>query len=630
MFSLFTSRKFWPIFWTQFSGAWTDNFLKNVLLVLIVFTLGGTQGVFWVTMALGLLMLPFFLFSATAGILADHMDRAKLARILKAIEILLMLFAGYGIYTHCLPLLLVLLFLMGTQSAFFGPIKYALLPQHVSKFDLVKANAYVEAGTYIAILLGSILGAVLIQSRHGELLSASLLILMAIAGYLTSCYIPAAPTGNPQLPRWNIFSDTAKIVKKISSRKSIFKTILAISWFWTIGSLLIFLLVPFTQYVLNAYQTIFSYFLVLFSIGVGLGAILCKKLMLYKTKMTFVPLGLWVMTLSLCWFCFLSTSYCSSSEMIHLSVFLQSLQAIWLSLSLLGIAIGGGLFSIPLYVFLQTKTPLTQMAKTVSVNNILNSLCMVLGAIISGILTKLGLSVLQLFWILSAFSLVVTLFVQVQLPGNLCRSLGQILCRILFRVRVVNVENFLHSGKHVLIIANHASLLDGPLLGFFLPEPITFAITKEMSQRWWVKMILRFTDYCDVDPEKPFSIRTLAKQISAGHKCMIFPEGHMTYTGHVEAIQPGAACILQLASARVLPIHIEGSQYSKLTHIRKKVSAKWFPQITLRIYPSHKIQQTSFGFDRAEQKYITSQLQKILFDLEKDSASSANLSDYTR
>jgi len=616
------SRNFVPIFLTQFCGAWTDNFLKNVLLVLIVFTLGEAEGAFWVTIALGLFMLPYFLFSATAGILADRFDRAKLVRTLKLTEILLVLFAAYGFWTHHLPLLLVLLFFMGTQSAFFGPIKYALLPQHLAQTDLVKANAYVEAGTYVAILTGSIFGAILIRASHGEIICSSFLISIALLGYIFSRHIPPAPTGNIQKAGFNIFKDTAQVLKEIRSRKIIYRAIWGISWFWMVGALLLSLLVPFTQYFLNAQPTVFSYFLALFTIGVAIGAILCKKLTLYETRSTFVPLGIWIMSISLLFFCLFTTFLTRHPETIGLYTFLRSSYSLPISLSLLGIAIGGGLYTVPLYVLFQTKTPLQKMAKTVSGNNILNAFCMVLGVCVAALLEKIGFSIIHIFWILGFASVGVSILIQKKLPGTLSRSMAQLFFQSFFRVKVNGKENFSRSGKKVLIIANHASLLDGPLLGVFLPERIAFGITSEMSQKWWVKIILRFTDYYNVDPDKPFSIRSMTQKIKSGQKCMIFPEGHMTYTGRVEEIEGGAAVIAQLTRARILPIYINGSQNSKFTHVSKKIQSKWFPKITLTIYPARHfvIDENLPSYEKRQT--LTQEIQKILYAMEADHISS--------
>jgi len=294
-FHLLKTRKFWPLFWTQFLGAFNDNFLKNAMVILITFKAVAVFGIpasQMVALAGGVFILPFFLFSATAGQLADKMEKSRLVRWIKLAEIGIMLLAAIGFLSEHFEFLLLVLFLMGLHSTFFGPIKYSILPQHLSEAELVEGNALVEAGTFLAILLGTIAGGVLVSTPNGAGVVSVGLTVVAIIGWLTSRSIPVAPAVAPELEvEWNVARPTLEIYRFTKKNRTVFLSILGISWFWFFGAAVLSLFPPYCKEVLHANQGVVTLFLATFSIGIGLGSMLCSRLSRGHLELGLVPLG---------------------------------------------------------------------------------------------------------------------------------------------------------------------------------------------------------------------------------------------------------------------------------------------------------------------------------------------------
>lgn len=397
---LLRTRRFLPLFVTQFLGAFNDNLFKNALVMLIAYQSAVDNAQILVTLAAGLFIAPYLIFSATAGQLADKYDRAKLARITKLFEILLGGIAAIGFITHSIYFLLVVLFCLGVQATFFGPIKYALLPQHLREDELLAGNGYIEAGTFLAILAGTIAGGLLIMQPAGHYLISAAMIICALGGYMASRHIPTAPAPMPQLTmQWNIARETWRIVAHDRKNRRVFLSILGISWFWLVGATFLSQFPVYAKDILHSDETVVTLFLTLFSLGIGIGSFLCNKLLKGKVSSVHVPwaaAGLSLFTLDL----FFASGVSGNTPpgvLMNAWEFLVH-PAHWrIAFDLLMIAVCAGVYVVPLYAIMQHDSDPNFRARTIATNNVLNALFMVAAALGTIAMFKAQFTVPQVF-----------------------------------------------------------------------------------------------------------------------------------------------------------------------------------------------------------------------------------------
>lgn len=411
---LLKSRRFLPLFLTQFCGAFNDNLFKNALVVLIVFGLADAYNVnaqILITVIAGLFILPFFLFSATVGQLADKYEKSFLIKITKITEIILMVLTARAFIHTSLWALIILLFFMGAQSTFFGPLKYSILPQHLRREELIAGNGLVNAGTYIAILLGTLCGGLLVLGARGKGYIAAGVVLVAIAGYIASLFIPRAEPASPDIKvNWNIARSTLGMLSFVYPHKALFRAMLGISWFWLLGSVFLAQFPSLAKNVLGCNEQVSTFFLILFSIGVGVGSILCNRLLKGEISAKLAPYGCIGMSASIAAFYFLSVSPEPPGELMGLLSFAREPKAWGIMLSLLTLSASGGIFSVPLYALMQTKSHEQYRARVVACLNIMDSFAMVLGALFSTLLLLLGVSLLNILLVIAVINLVLTPF----------------------------------------------------------------------------------------------------------------------------------------------------------------------------------------------------------------------------
>ncbi len=576
--NLLKTRRFLPLMITQFLGALNDNLFKNALLTLVTIKMTEQADILSNLIA-GLFILPFFLCSAVAGELADKYPRDRIARVLKVVEILLMCGVAAAYYWYSLPLLIVIMTLMGAQSAFFGPVKYALLPQHLKAEELVAGNAYIESTTYMAILFGLILGTLLPME-----VTIGLLIALAICGYVASRAIPPAPSPRPKLKvSYNFFASMMENYRFLRRHRFVFMSILGATWFWIIGALVAVQIYPLCGQILNTGEGVITFFLILFSVGVAAGSFCCSRILKGFIHATYVPLSAVGMGVCLLLLGVFAEGYPTPAEKISFWAFFGQPHALGFSLTLFALAFWGGMYIIPLNAFMQSRAPKAYVATVIAGNNIFNALGMVAAAVFAIVFLALGFSLPQLFFAMALFSAAVAVYICALLPDALTRSLLQSLLRFLFKCRVTGLENFKFAGRRVLIISNHVSLLDGVLLAAFMPERITFAINTGWTQKWFMPIIRLLVDFYPVDPQNPLSVRSLAAEIKKGRKVMIFPEGRVTTTGAMMKVYEGAGVVAARAGAKILPVRINGAQYSRFSYLKDKFPTRLFPTITLNI-----------------------------------------------
>ncbi|MDX1975235.1 MAG: MFS transporter [Rickettsiales bacterium] len=416
--SLVRSQRFLPLFITQFCGAFNDNMLKNALVMLITYRISaqiGENTQLLVTIAGAIFILPFFLFSATAGQLADKYDRAKLVRIIKITEIIIMAVATIGFLLQSLSVLLISLFAMGTHSTFFSPIRYALLPQHLREHELLTGNAYMEAGTFLAILLGTISGGLIVLRLHGDWLVSGALFAVALIGYISSRSIPAASPPDPGLViSRNIWKETWHIVGFSKQNRAVFICVLGISWFWLIGATYLTQFPVFVKDVLGATPEVVTLFLTIFSIGIGFGSFLCDRLLHGTIHSTYVPWAALGMALFGVDFYFASiySGFSVGETLIPIEQFLASLAGWRITLDLLGVSICAGLYIVPLYTIMQHRSEIHYRARIIAANNIMNAIFMVGAAFVVLFLLSLSFTIPTIFVVLALANGVVAFYIR--------------------------------------------------------------------------------------------------------------------------------------------------------------------------------------------------------------------------
>jgi MFS family permease len=413
-FDLLRERRFLPLFLTQFAGAFNDNLFKNAFLVLISFhglSAAGLDAATLVNLAAGAFILPFFLFSTIAGQLAEKYDKAKLAQCIKLLEIAIMVVAGVGFFLHNVMLLMSCLFLMGIHSALFGPLKYSALPQYLKENELLGGNGLIEMGTFVAILLGQISGTLIIQHQpHGDLLVVVACLGVAIIGYLFSRAMPAAPPVAPEIKvGWNIFAETKSLLLQVKKNKIVFNGLLGISWFWFFGSVYLTQFPAFAKETLHGDASVYTLLMTLFSLGVGSGSMLCEKLSGRKVELGLVPfgsIGLSVFSIDL----FFATQGLPSAT--HTAQSFIAEVAHWRIIAdLFLIGVFGGIFIVPLYTLIQTRTKREFTSRAIAANNIMNSFFMVVAAGSCVVLLKMGVSVQELLLIAGVLNAFVAMYI---------------------------------------------------------------------------------------------------------------------------------------------------------------------------------------------------------------------------
>lgn len=566
-FSLLGQRRFAPFFVTQFLGALNDNIFRNGLVILITFQgvrIAGMDAGQLANVAGALFILPFFLFSATAGQLADKYEKSRLMRSIKLLEIVLMVLAAFAFVTQSYSVLLVVLFLMGCQSTLFGPVKYAYLPQQLATDELVGGNALVESGTYMAIIFGLIVGGISVAADYeNQSILASCLVVTAVFGYLASRQIPSTRPVDPDLKiNWNAWTETWHIVGFAREERSVFLSILGISWFWFFGSAMTIQLPAYTLGILNGNEAITTTLLVAFAVGVGVGSLLCERMSGHRIELGLVPfgsIGLSLFAIDL----FFSQPDAQVVAVNSVSEFLARPGSwrILIDLSLLGAF--GGFYSVPLYALIQDRTERQHLSRVIAANNIINALFMVAAAILAFGVLAAGLSIPQFYLILAVLNALVAIYIFTLLPEFLMRFLVWILINMLYRVRPTGLENIPDEGPAVLV-CNHVSFVDALLVGGSIRRPVRFVMYYKIFQIPLLSFIFKTAKAIPIASAKEDetllaeAFDQIDKELDAGQIVCLFPEGGISTDGEVQRFRPGIEKIIERRGVPVIPIALGG------------------------------------------------------------------------
>jgi hypothetical protein len=567
-FILLRQRRFAPFFVTQFLGALNDNIFRNGLVILITFQgvlVAGMGHTELANVAAGLFILPFFLFSATAGQFADKYEKSLLIRRIKLAEIALMCLAGFALVSESYTFLLLVLFLMGCQSTMFGPVKYAYLPQQLADFELVGGNALVESGTYIAIILGLVVGGIAV----GDLLPASFgvskqtvlalcLIVVAIFGYLVSRSVPLTQAVDPDLViNWNAWRETWHIIRFAREDRSVFLSILGLSWFWFLGSAMTIQIPAYTLDILQGNEAVTTVLLAAFAVGVGIGSLLCERLSGHRIELGLVPfgsIGLTVFAVDL----YFAQPLANGTVVASVGEFIARPGSWRVLLDLVCIGAFGGFYSVPLFALIQKRSNPQHLSRIIAANNIINSLLMVGAAIFSIVVLQSGFSVPELFLMIAGLNALVAIYIYALLPEFMMRFLAWIVSNVLYRIRPSGLENIPARGP-AIVVCNHVSFIDPIILGGAVRRPMRFVMWFRIFQMPVLKLFFKHAKAIPIASAREDrqimddAFELVDAELAAGNIVCIFPEGGITRDGKVQRFRPGIEKIIQRRPVPVVP-----------------------------------------------------------------------------
>lgn len=622
--TFFFSRRFFPLFTVQASGAFNDNLLKQALGLFIMYNTvafsnavrpggPGTEPLMLnlagfiftseqvLILANVLFTIPFFLFSALAGQLADKFDKSQLIRAIKVFECGIMLLATAGFLLMNMWLLLLSLFLMGLHSSLFGPIKYSILPDHLEKGELVAGNAIVEGGTFLSILFGTLIAGPLVQVDGATAWVSLMLFIVAGFGVIAAWRVPSAPIAEPDLAiDWHIIRSTVHMVKYCTTSPLVFLSILGVSWFWVLGALYVTLFAPFAKDVLGGSQQLVSCFLAVFSVGIAIGSGLCSRALHGEISAKYVPFAAVVMTWctwDLAYFANLVTP--EGKELIGVVQFLGTPYG-WRIIRDLGvIAIAGGFFVVPLYALMQHHADSGHRARVVAGNNIINALSIVVGSGLVMWLQHLGWGTTGIYALFGLLNICMIAVIGRLIPRNVLVSALRRVLQIVLRVEIVGVDRWVKAIKSgpVVAIANHASTLDPLILPLFLPGAPVVGITtypgasrrrRDCVLMWLIRNLVNYTI---IDGDNPFTIKGVVQAVKKGQPVILFPEGRATATGTVMKVSEVPVFVARKTDAVLLPVYVDGSQYSHFSFLKGRVRRRFFPKITITVCPEMAVDE---------------------------------------
>ncbi len=574
-FALLGQRRFAPFFWVQFLGAGNDNVFKFAFTVLVTYQLQ----VSWLPASLAglvigaLFILPFLLFSATSGQLADKFDKAMLTRFVKSLEIAIMLLAALGFAQRNVPVLLACVFLMGLHSTLFGPVKFAYLPQHLSERELTGGNGMVEMGTFVAILLGNVAGGLLIAlPQVGSTWVAITCVGLALLGRVLAQAVPVSPATDPGLRiNWNPVTETWRNLKLAYGNIVVYRSLLGISWMWFFGAVFLAQFPSFARDVLHGNEQVASLLLVVFSIGIGIGALLCEMLSKRHVEIGLVPLGAIGMSVFSIDLYFASRALPSASLMGLAAFLAQHLH--WRVLAdLLLLSLFTGIYSVPMYALIQIRSQPTHRARIIAANNILNALFMIVSSIGVGLLLSAGFSVPQVFGLVGLLNAVVAVYIFLVVPEYLLRFVAFILTRTLYRFKVQGDEHVPTAGAAILV-CNHVSCIDAVLLMAASPRPIRFIMDHRIFATPLLGTLFRLSRAIPIAPQREDpaayerAFAEARRVLDQGDLLCIFPEGGITRDGSLGEFKGGIMKILQTHPVPVVPLALQnlwGSYFSRI------------------------------------------------------------------
>lgn len=589
-FELLTQKRFLPFFITQFFGAFNDNVFKNALIILIAFQ--GSKFIesdadLLINIAAALFILPFFLFSATAGQWIDKYEKSRSIRLIKLLEIFIMLMAAFALIQGYIIALIALLFLMGAQSTFFGPAKYSYIPQHLKVAELIEGNALVQMGTFVAILLGTIFGGVMIAQDQGRHYVGYAIVLFAIMGYFSSRFIPVTPSLNVDLKiNWNFISETYRNIKFLKSNRTVFLSILGISWFWFLGATYLVQLPNYTKTSLGGNEQVVTLLLTTFTVGIGSGSLLCNWLSGKKIEIGLVPFGSIGLTL------FGIDLYFTQPEAVPvitmgINEFL-SVAYLRLIADVLFIGFFGGLYIVPLMALVQQRSEPEHLSRVIAGNNIINALSMVLSAILAITMLSSGFSIAHLFLLVAIVNSIVAIYIYSLVPEFFMRFLVWLLIHSVYHVKAKGLDNIPEEGAAVLV-CNHVSFVDALIIAGCIRRPVRFVMHYKIYNLPILNFIFKTAKTISIAGkyEDETKLKKAFDEVDAalknGDLVCIFPEGKLTADGRMNTFRDGIETIIERRQVPVVPMALQGLWGSVFSRYKANIFYRLFKGFKSRI-----------------------------------------------
>jgi acyl-[acyl-carrier-protein]-phospholipid O-acyltransferase / long-chain-fatty-acid--[acyl-carrier-protein] ligase len=612
---LMSSRRFAPLFWAQFCAALNDNVLKNALVIMLLYGATTGHGDALVTVAGAVFIFPFFILSGLGGELADKFVKSVVARRIKFAEIFAAGFACAGFFLHSIPLLFVALGLFGMCAALFGPVKYAMLPDQLSVGELATGNALVEGATFLAILIGTIAGGLLVSSSTHIGWVTSAIMAFAVLSWAFASRIPhTTPSAADLVVTANPWTSTIRLLKSLYAEPRLWDGMVIVSWFWLAGAVVLSLLPALVKDVVGGTEAVVTLCLAIFAIGIAAGSLFAAQLSHVRPNLALVPIGAIVMGISgldIAW----AIGHTAIGSDITPAAFATSFSGLRIIADFAIFAFGGGLFVVPSFAAVQAWSAPSERARVIAAGNILQAGFMVVGSLFVALLQAAGLSIAWIFVGLALASFGSVFFVLGKWGKEGVRDFGALLFRAMFRVEVRGIENLPAPGTRMLITPNHVSLIDGPLVHATLPIEASFAVDTGIAKAWWAKPFLQQIRHYTMDPSKPLAARDLIKLVAAGEPVVIFPEGRITVSGSLMKVYDGTAMIADKADAVVVPVRIEGAQRSYLSYLKNgEIKRSLFPKVTISILPPVKLPVDPSLRGKARRNAAGAALQDVMID----------------
>lgn len=575
-FELLKQRRFLPFFLVQSLGAFNDNVYRQAIIGLL-FWLGVTpeQRTLYTNLAPALFILPYFLFSAHAGQIAEKLEKSKLIRITTTMEIAIMSLAAVGFLTQNMAVLLVALFCTGVQSTLFGPVKYSILPSVLKPEELTGGNGLVEMGTSISILCGMIFGGLIFQlaGSHGPVAAATAVIALAVLGNLVSRAIPRAEAGAPDLKiNWNPLPESLAIWRLTRKQLAVRNAILGVSWFWFVGTVLTAQLPTYAETNLGGLQPLYIFALALFSIGTGVGSLVCEKLSARTVEIGLVPLGAFGISAFMIDLYFARSGLAPASG-LTIPQFVQQAGSWRIMIDLTGIGFSAGMFVVPLFALIQSRTPKDELSRVIAGMNIQNALFIVVAAVIGIVVQRFfGWTIPQVFLALAIANALVAIYIFTIVPEFAMRFLSWVLVRAMYRLKLHGIEKNVPDEGPALIVCNHVSYMDALILAASIPRPVRFVMYYKIFNIPVMRFIFRNAKAIPIagakeDPalmEKAFD--EIDRALTEGEIVGIFPEGRLTTDGEIAAFKSGVERILEKRPVPVVPMALRGMWSSMWSH----------------------------------------------------------------
>jgi acyl-[acyl-carrier-protein]-phospholipid O-acyltransferase / long-chain-fatty-acid--[acyl-carrier-protein] ligase len=610
-FSLLGTRRLGPLFAVQFLTAFNDNLFKFAMLFLATYTVYAgqpDQAAMLGLIATGLFTLPYFLFGALAGELSDAWDKSRLIRLVKLAEVAIMTVGLAGFYFQSIPILLGALFLMGCHSTIFGPAKYAIIPQHLREHEVMGGTGLIEAGTFLAILSGQLMAGIIAPWEAGLAAMA-----LAVIGYAAALAIPRAPSSAPGLRiDRNPIRATRKLLAVPGRGEGVWLCILGISWFFAVGAVLLSQFTPLVDGVLRGDPTVANLFLIVFSVAVALGSVTVNRLLKGEISGRFVPVSALILAAFMIDLWISTSTYVPAAIGADWLTFASNGYAIRILFDLFMIAFAAGMFVVPLYAILQTSGPPEERSRRIAANNIVNA---AVGVAVIGFIAGLvaaGMDVPGIIGVMGFATLAVALISCWLLPETVIKALVAAVLRTLYKVEISGAEHMPKAGERAVVVVNHVSFLDGLLLAAFLPGKPTFAVHSAVARKWWMKPAMKLFRAFPVDPTNPMAAKAMVKTVREGNTLVIFPEGRLTVTGALMKVFDGPGMVADKADAPIIPVRIDGAQYSSFSRLKGKVRIRRFPKIRLTVLPPRRFELPGEMTARARRAFAGRKLYDVM------------------